>query len=204
MKFIATLALVAMVSAINIEAETETKTQTTTEATTEIATEVTAQQPGGGDYANMVPEDYYNAVQNFDLSKPFTDQDCFKKQVDIYSDQIIAIEALRVEVMKLDYAITQAENDQRASEQKILQNGEAIMSNYQEALDDKAKIEKLQLDTDDVAQCLKRQFDEQRTLRSVLELYCHQFTYVPQLPAQCQQILGADTMIYHAYSWPGQ
>jgi len=42
MKFIATLALVAMVSAINIEAETETKTQTTTEATTEIATEVTA------------------------------------------------------------------------------------------------------------------------------------------------------------------
>ena len=90
MKFIATLALVAMVSAINIEAETETKTQTktqtTTEATTEIATEVTATQPGGGDYASMVPEDYYNAVQNFDLSKPFTDQDCFKKQVDIYSD----------------------------------------------------------------------------------------------------------------------
>lgn len=104
----------------------------------------------------MVPEDYYNAVQNFDLSKPFTDQDCFKKQVDIYSDQIIAIEALRVEVMKLDYAITQAENDQRASEQKILQNGDAIMSNYQEALDDKAKIEKLKLDTEDVSACLNR------------------------------------------------
>ena len=30
------------------------------------------------------------------------------------------------------------------------------MSNYQEALDDKAKIEKLKLDTEDVSGCLNR------------------------------------------------
>ena len=107
MKFISSLALVfAMANAVNIEAETETKTKVDAESKVEATTEAEA-----GDYVTMVPEDYYSAVQNFDLSKPFTDQDCFKKQVDIYSDQIIAIEALRVEVMKLDYAITQAESD---------------------------------------------------------------------------------------------
>lgn len=199
MKFIATLAAVfAVASAVTIEADAAIET----EIETQVAVAAKTEDPSG--YDMLVPEDYYSAVQNFDLSVPFTDQDCFKKQVDIYSDQIIAIEALRVEVMKLDYAITQAENDQRASEQKILQNGDAIMSNYQESLDDKAKIEKLQLDAEDVKSCLNRQFDEQKTLRRVLELYCHQFTYVPTLPAQCQQVLGATTQIRQVYSWPGQ
>ena len=116
MKFIASLALVmAMAGAVTIEAETKTEVKAEAETATKIETsaEASTEVESG---VSMVPEDYYNAVQNFDLSKPFTDQDCFKKQVDIYSDQIIAIEALRVEVMKLDYAITQAENDQRASE----------------------------------------------------------------------------------------
>ena len=58
-----------------------------------------------------MPEDYSYAVQDFDMEKPFTDQDCYEKQVDIYSDQIIAIEALRLEVLQLTQRITQAEYD---------------------------------------------------------------------------------------------
>ena len=137
-----------------------------------------------GNYVIMVMEDYYNSVQSFDLSKPTTDQDYF--EVDIYSYYIIAIKALRFQVMKLDCAITQTDRDHRASEQKILQHVDAIMSSYEKALDEKAKTEKLQLA---ISNCRNRQFDDQITLHGVLELYYHQFTYFPPSPAQRQQIL---------------
>ena len=71
------------------------------------------------------------------------------------------------------------------------------------ALDNKASIEKLHLDIDDVGVCLKRQYHEQSELRSVLELYCHQFTYVAHLPYQCEAILAAGTHLNYAYAWPG-
>ena len=57
-------------------------------------------------------------------------------------------------------------------------------------------------DVDDVANCLSRQWEEQKTLRSVLELYCHQFTYVANLPGQCEPILGASRPLNSVYAWP--
>lgn len=104
----------------------------------------------------IVPEDYYKAVKTFDMSKPTTNQDEYKKQLDIYSDQVIAIEALRVEVMKLDYAITEAQNSQGENSAKVRHNAERIVKNHQLALDNKASIEKLKLDIEDVGQCLSR------------------------------------------------
>ena len=120
-----------------------------------------------------MPEHYGQAVKEFDLTTPFTNQDEYKKQLDIYSDQIIAIEALRMEIIKLDYSITQAEEDYTSNARQILKNADHIMENHQSALNNKANIEKLQMDVNDVGQCLTRQFDEQANLRSVLELYCH-------------------------------
>ena len=60
------------------------------------------------------------------------------------------------------------------------------MQNHQMALDNKARIEKLSLDIEDVKGCLGRQYHEESELRSVLELYCHQYTYVTRLPYQCE------------------
>ena len=58
------------------------------------------------------------------------------------------------------------------------------------------------MDVTDLGQCLARQWGEQATLRHVLELYCHQFTYVAHLPYQCQPILGAGTHMHEHYAWP--
>ena len=183
------------------EAKTETKTEAKTEATAEASTETEAEQQGPpqpqptGWAGPIVPEIYGQAVKEFDLTTPFTNQDEYKKQLDIYSDQIIAIEALRMEIIKLDYSITQAEEDYTNNARRILTNADRIMENHQSALNNKANIEKLQMDVNDVGNCLTRQFEEQATLRSVLELYCHQFTYVASLPYQCEQILGAATKV---------
>lgn len=200
MKFAAILAAFAVsASAINLEADTAAATKATAEvaATTEASAEA-----GSGWSGPIVPESYDYAVHDFDLNQPFTDQECYTKQVDIYSDQIIAIEALRLEVLQLTQRITQAEHDIDHNQQKIAQNKSKITANSNEALLNKAKIQVLYKNVSDVGDCLHRQWAEQAELRRVLELYCHQFTYVAHLPYQCAPILGANSMLYPSYAWP--
>ena len=136
------------------------------------------------------------------MEKPFTEQDSYQKQVDIYSDEIIAIEAIRLEVLQLTQRITQAEYDFEDNSKQILANREKMRRNGDEALQVKAKIDVMYQDVDDVANCLSRQWDEQKTLRAVLELYCHQFTYVAHLPYQCETILGSSKPLHNVYAWP--
>ena len=204
-------------AAVEVEATTEVATEATAEVTTEVEAEATTETateskaevlaqtegPEHGYDGPIVPESYEYAVHDFDLNKPFTDQECYQKQVDIYSDQIIAIEALRLEVMQLTQRITQAEHDYNFNATKIAENKAKIAANSRAALDYKAKIDVLEYDVVDLGECLDRQWSEQSTLRHVLELYCHQFTYVAHLPYQCQPILGAGTHISERYAWPG-
>ena len=88
-------------------------------------------------------------------------------------------------MLQLTQRITQAEYDYERNTVEINANRSKIRDNAQNALHNKAKIDVLYQDVDDVKQCLNRQWDEQKTLRAVLELYCHQFTYVAHLPHQC-------------------
>mmetsp|Transcript_27662 Transcript_27662/g.34353 ORF Transcript_27662/g.34353 Transcript_27662/m.34353 type:complete len:164 (+) Transcript_27662:36-527(+) len=163
MKLIATIAALSAVSnALNLEAkaETEAQAEVAVEATTEVQAEAEQSAPSQGWSGPIVPEVYSAAVKDFDLSTPFTSQEEYKKQLDIYSDQIIAIEALRMEIIKLDYSITKSEEDYTTNARRILANADKIMENHQNALNNKANIEKLQMDVDDVGTCLNRQFDE--------------------------------------------
>ena len=194
MKFILTLATLAIAAtALDIESE----------ASTEVLAQVATEATGAAYNGPIVPENYGAAVHDFNMESPFTDQECYQKQVDIYSDQIIAIEALRLEVLQLTQRITQAEYDYQNNAQKISENKSKIISNANEALKNKGKIEVLYEDVNDVADCLSRQWSEQKNLRSVLELYCHQFTYVAHLPHQCESILGSGSHLHQAYAWPG-
>ena len=107
-------------------------------------------------------------------------------------------------MLQLTQRITQAEYDFEANSQSIRDNKYKITANGTEVLANKSKIDVLFQDVDDVAGCLSRQWDEQKTLRAVLELYCHQFTYVAHLPHQCEPILGQGTSLHPAYAWPGE
>ena len=105
-------------------------------------------------------------------------------------------------MLQITQRITQAEHDYEHNAQSIAQNHQKIHDNAADTLTNKAKIDVLYQDVHDVADCLSRQWDEQKTLRNVLELYCHQFTYVAHLPHQCEPILGAGTDLHYAYAWP--
>jgi len=149
MKFIASLALTtALAHAVNIEGQTALETEVSAAVETQAVT------------GPIVPEDFGVAVHDFDVRKPFTDQECYQKQVDIYSDQIIAIEAIRLEVIKLDYAVTQAENDFANNLRTINTSTLKMEQNEKLSLDNRTEIELLQLDVNDVGDCLERQIYE--------------------------------------------
>ena len=140
MKFIAPLAAIATyASAITLSSEVDVAAAATVAVEAKVEATADAAAQAGYD-GPIVPEDYNYAVHDFNLNTPFTDQECYQKQVDIYSDQIIAIEALRLEVMQLTQRITQAEHDYDLNAQKIAENKAKIASNSRAALDYKAKI----------------------------------------------------------------
>ena len=142
MKFLATLAAIAVsTQAVDLAAE--------------VATEAAA---GSGYNGAIVPTKYNDAVHDFNLNDPFTDQECYQKQVDIYSDQIIAIEALRLESLQMQQKLNQAEWDFKANGDKIAENKDKIWANANAALRTKGKIEVLYEDVNDVADCLSRQW----------------------------------------------
>ena len=99
MKFLATLAALAFsAQALNLSADAATEVVAETEVATEAkvdaeskveaSTEASAEAKAGDSGYNgpIVPEDYDYAVHSYNLDAPFTDQDCYQKQVDIYSD----------------------------------------------------------------------------------------------------------------------
>ena len=60
-----------------------TEAKVAAESKVEASKEAKAEQGYNGP---IVPEDYDYAVHSYNLDAPFTDQDCYQKQVDIYSD----------------------------------------------------------------------------------------------------------------------
>ena len=75
-----------------------------------IATSIFAATAFGQTYVDPIaPTDFYSAVSAFDMDTPTTDQAIYEKQLDIYSDQIIAVEALRLQVLQLQMSIDSIE-----------------------------------------------------------------------------------------------
>lgn len=69
----------------------------------------------------IAPTDFYQAVSYFDMETPTTDQAIYEKQLDIYSDQIIAVEALRLQVLQVQMSIDSIEAALASNRQLINQ-----------------------------------------------------------------------------------
>lgn len=193
MKFITSLALFAAATqAVSIDSTAETQVEAKAEAGAQWDSST----------APIVPENYDAAVHDYNLNQPFTDQNCYAKQVDIYSDQIIAIEALRLEVLQVKAEVIHCEDQNQLNIGRIHDNHYKIENNSSQIYENTQKIDHLYAHVTEVASCLSRQWNEQAALRKVLELYCHQFTYVAHVPERCAGILGAHTHLHHNYVWP--
>merc|ERR1719464_703386 len=151
----------------------------TTFAAIAIATVALADDYHADEYSGPIaPESYGYAVNAWNIEEPTIDDECYAHQVDIFSDQLVAIEATRVILTKLIRRVEWAEEEIEDNAAEIAENLEEIRANDWETRANAADIEELELDIDDIEDCLHRQEDMQELNRAVIELYCHSQAYV--------------------------
>lgn len=163
-------------------------------ASNEIASTLSVVSPG-----DVVPDAFHDAVNSFDLSQEFTNDDWYNNQVDIYSDQLVAIEAIRLLVERLQTRVERAEDDIEENDDEIEINTGAITSNTWDTLQNTADIATLELDIADLEACLSRQEREQELHRNVLELYCHSHAYVEWIMEECIPVLVDETRLVYGF-----
>ena len=73
-----------------------------------LAVAVAAGGDGGFD-GPIAPESFGYAVNDWDINEPTIDDGCYEHQVDIFSDQLVAIEATRFLLTKLIRRVERAE-----------------------------------------------------------------------------------------------
>ena len=117
-----------------------------------------ASEPGYESYDGPIaPESFGYAVNDFDINEPTIDDDCYAHQVDIYSDQIVAIEATRVILTKLIRRVGYAEEEIEENANEIADNRDEIRENDWETRANAADIRELEEDIEDLEYCLHRQ-----------------------------------------------
>ena len=99
---------------------------------------------------------YGKAVDAFDLDSIFIDEECYQQQIDIYSDQLIAIEALRRTVVGYTERLDICEEELGLNESDEANNRNDDISNRDRVYDNKYDIEIIELDTSDVEACFDR------------------------------------------------
>jgi len=149
----------------------------------------------------IAPESYGYAVNAWDIEKVTIDDECYAHQVDIYSDQIVAIEATRVILTKLIKRVEWAENEIEENAHEIADNRKEIRDNDWETRANAADIEELAADISDLEDCLERQLGEQKLNRAVVELYCHSQAYVQWIMDECKPVLVDGTRLAYGIDW---
>ena len=84
----------------------------------------------------------------------------------------MAYEAVRLSILELDLAMSKVETDLATVLNNVYVQNEALRQAEQQELINKAAIELIFLDVDDVRECLARQMNDQRIERLVLEVFC--------------------------------
>ena len=104
----------------------------------------------------IAPESFGYAVNDWDINELTITDECYEDQVDIFSDQLVAIEATRVILKKLIKRVQWAEEEIEDNAEEIAHNRDRIASNDWETRANEADIEELEQDIDDIEYCLHR------------------------------------------------
>ena len=103
------------------------------------------------------PTYFGKTVDSFDLDSIFIDANCYERQIDVYSDQLVAIEALRHLVLDHLARVDYVEVVLDINDANETTNRSVDVSNRDRTLYNKRDIEELQLDITDVEDCINRQ-----------------------------------------------
>ena len=146
------------------------------------------------------PDFFHTAVNSLDLNTEFSNDAWYANQVDIYSDQIVAIEAIRLLLVRLQERVDRAEGEITENDGEIQANLANIHSNTWDTLQNAADIATIELDIMDLEACLERQEREEELNREVLELYCHSQAYVEWIMDECIPVLVDETRLVYGYN----
>ena len=160
-------------------------------ATLAVAVSATSEGYGGP----IAPESFGYAVNDWDINEPTIDDGCYEPQVDIFSDQLVAIEATRYMLTKLIKRVEWAEEEIEDNASEIGDNRAEIEDNDRETRANAAEIREIELDLSDLEECLHNQEDMQYLNRAVIELYCHSQAYVAWIMDECKPVLVDGTRL---------
>ena len=146
------------------------------------------------------PDFFHTAVNNLDLNTEFSNDAWYANQVDIYSDQLVAIEAIRLLLVRLQERVERAEGEITENDGEIAENLANIHSNTWDTLQNAADISTIELDILDLEACLERQEREEQLNREVLELYCHSQAYVEWIMPECERVLVGGTRLSYGFT----
>ena len=104
----------------------------------------------------FVPPRFGEAVEAFDIEEPTIDAECYQAQVDIYSDQLVAIEATRVILQQLAQRVERAEEEIETYSFEIAHDVEEVSTYSWETKQHETVIDELSLDLADAEDCLER------------------------------------------------
>jgi len=127
---------------------------TSSSTASSTSTTTSSESTSGG--SSSASTHFGKAVDAFNLDSIFIDEECYQQQIDIYSDQLVAIEALRRTVVGYTERLDICE------EELVLNGGDEInnrnddFSNRDRVYSNKYDIEIIELDTSDVEACFDR------------------------------------------------
>ena len=102
------------------------------------------------------PAYYAKAVDSFDIDSIFIDENCYQQQIDIYSDQLVAIEALRRLIVEYNEKVDVAEEWLGINDTDENRNRRDDLDVKTKARINANDIEILEVDIGDVEACLWR------------------------------------------------
>ena len=156
-------------------------------------------------YGQVPTGNFWEQVDDFDEWKTIRDQDEYESRLDTEASLMIALEALRealtrldMDIDELDYGISQNESDIEDNDREIEQCFRDTNENIDEISDQFRQVDRLQ------RQCRRCQNDIDEN-RDLLILYCQQFAFAPDMVGACADILtcAGTELDYRWDSWTG-
>ena len=133
--------------------------------------------------------DFWNQVDDFDEWKEIYDQEAYENRLSQEADLMVALEALREALVRLDRdiddlddCISQNDEDISENDEGIARNDYGIDENDEEISDQESRIERCQ-------RACRRSQAELDEDRDVLVLYCQQYAFAKDMVGACADIL---------------
>merc|ERR1712151_498389 len=126
--------------------------------------------------------DFWHQVDDFDAWETIWDQGSYEARLEQEAELMVALEALREDLVDLDHDIDDLNDCISDNDDHISENDHGIHDNDEEISDQEHRVERLQ------RQCRRAQ-EAGDEYRDVLILHCQQFAFAPDMVGACADLL---------------